>query len=450
MAHRSQFLKAALGALLALATAAPAFAGYAQAKAAEGWLIHNGESLYKPVGPMPTRAANGTMTAANGTKFGPGGIRGTTTVPVGAAAGGTRIGYAMKFAAGAGTAAATILARNPALLLAATAAPYILEWINQGNPDKYDIRNGKIYEKSEGGDPEGCLQQIVTQGCFLPGHIASLYPGEFYCVSGSGATCPAGTSYYTVRGRNTNPSPTPDVVVSPGDFPSKFGDKPITPPLPFILPEPLPVDPPVINPTPAPVEEPWPSPSPQPQPLRIPQSDPVPIPNTEPQKYRQPWIELKPSQTPDPQTHWRMDARPIETETTSPTPVPAPVPVPPPSTDPQTPPPEGAGPSTDQDNPDFCALHPTAIACLEKGDPGRLEPVPLFNENKDISAINKVNGFGPSSGSCPPGHMLHVGGMSVEVGYSTICEFATMVNPLVIGFAWLSAAFTFFGFARRD
>ena len=436
MAYRSFLLTAAL--LLAFMPAA--HAGYAMAKPPPGWATGpNGTPLFKPVGPMPTTAANGTMNAANGMSYGPGGARGTTTVPAGTD---VPVSYAFKYAATAGAAAASMLATNPAILLAAMAVPHLLDWMNQDTPNKYDIRNGKVYETNPN-DSSACMSEIVTQGCFMPGQIAELYPSAGYCVTGSGGDCPPGTSYYVVRGRVQNPQAPADIYISPGDFPTTFGGKPITPGLPWVLPNPLPVDVPVINPTPAPVEQPWPSPAPQPQPIKVPLSDPAPVPNTDPQIYRQPWTEIVPS--PTPLAPWRVNMRPSETTSTDPTPAPGPVvePVPAPGT------PAGT-PSTAPENPDFCALHPDAIACLPKGDPGTLEPVPLYNQDKDVSQIQKTGTYGPAGATCPTGQTLHIGSTPIELGYGSLCEFATMINPLVIGFAWLSAAFTFFGFARKD
>ena len=84
------------------------------------------------------------------------------------------------------------------------------------------------------------------------------------------------------------------------------------------------------------------------------------------------------------------------------------------------------------------------------GDPGMLEEVPLYNENKDVSVITPRTGFGPSSASCPAGKTITVSGRSIEIGFTTLCEFADMIRPLVIAFAWMSAALTFFGFARSS
>lgn len=99
---------------------------------------------------------------------------------------------------------------------------------------------------------------------------------------------------------------------------------------------------------------------------------------------------------------------------------------------------------------DHCEKYPNTLACLKKGDPGTLEAKPVTNKNVDVSSITPRSGFGPSTGSCPAGTTINVNGTSITIGFDMICQFADMIRPLVIGFAWLSAAFSFFGFARRD
>lgn len=411
----------------------PAHAGYALAKPPPGWSAPNGVALYKPVGPMPAQAANGTMTAANGDKFNIGGVRGTTTVNAGSE---VPVPFAMRYAPEAASAAASILVKHPALLLLTTAIPILLQWMNQSSPGKFSIENGKIYDKKS--TNTSCSFNNYGGNNWrsdsIPGPIE--YPFNCYKIV---SQWPGWV--HVEYGISVPGAP---VEVPSHDWPAVFSPKPITPKLPFILPEPLPVDVPVINPSPAPVEQPWPNPSPVPLPLDVPTADPIPIPNTDPQQYRQPWTEIKGSPLPNPANHWRVNLRPKETTTTNPNPVIGPV------TDPGVNPGDpGPGPGTPPENPDLCALNPDIVACLKKGDPGTLPPTPIHNENKDM-AITKKTGFGPSSGSCPAGQTLSIAGQSIELGYGQICQFATMINPLVIGFAWLSAAFAFFGFARRD
>lgn len=100
---------------------------------------------------------------------------------------------------------------------------------------------------------------------------------------------------------------------------------------------------------------------------------------------------------------------------------------------------------------DHCKKYPETLACLLKGDPGMLSEEPLHNETKDVSSIAPSGTFGGSSStSCPAGTTINVAGVSLTFSFDLICQFASMINPLIIGFAWLSAAFTFFGFARKD
>lgn len=411
MAYRSLLLSAAL--LLALAPAA--HAGYAQAVPPPGFTTASGVPVYKaPAG-----------TAANAGFF-----RGFTSVP-GVP---TTLPYAMRFASNAPRYAFQHAVKNPRLFTPAGAAvaalPFMLEWLG----DKYRFQNEEFQRKVSGGDAN-CPQTQTDSYCPAYGPLPS-----GYCVSGSFTIIDGGTGQPTTCHYIApigDPLPETWVPVEPTHVP------PATPEtfpteLPELLPYPLPVDLPVINPSPGT--------NPKPQPLNIPASDPVPVPNTNPQEYRQPWTVIEPSPTPS--SPWRVNVRPGETVTTDPTPVPEPVttPVPDPDTGTTSP----ADPVPEKPDADFCALNPTVVACLQKGDPGTLDPVPLFNEDKDVSQIQKTGQFGPASGTCPTGQTLHIGSTPIELGYSSICEFATMINPLVIGFAWLSAAFTFFGFARKD
>lgn len=411
-------------------------AGYALAKPPPGWTSTNGIPLFKPVGPMPSRAANGTMKGANDMTYGPGGARGVTTVPLSAP---VPVPFAFKYAATAGAAAVTMLSTNPALLLAAASVPYIVDWLNSSNAGEF--RQGGATGLEQKIDAGGsCGAPYVNSGCWYPGYPPQMTDATQCLTGGVGISCDSvpGTvpmRIGTIRPAQdwypVTPSALPQLVPNPA---------PISPELPFILPGPLPVDLPVINPTPAPVEQPWPSPSPRPQPVKVPLSDPVPVPNTNPQEYRQPWVEIVPSPTTT--EPWRVSTSPTTTTTTDPTPQTGPVTAPPP--DPSTP------PASTPDTADFCALHPEAIACLPKGDPGTLEPVPFPNKDVDNSSINPDNRFNGGSGQCPAPRTITVSGRTVEIGIDKICEFADLIKPLVIAFAWLSAAFTFFGFSRKD
>jgi len=109
----------------------------------------------------------------------------------------------------------------------------------------------------------------------------------------------------------------------------------------------------------------------------------------------------------------------------------------------------GSGTGTDPEkSADFCEKNPTAIACLQKGNPGTLNPETL--QNKSVSL-----GITPKSGitktaTCPAPKRINLSGKDFDVSFQPFCDFATMINPLVIAFAWISAIGTFFGFARSS
>lgn len=99
-----------------------------------------------------------------------------------------------------------------------------------------------------------------------------------------------------------------------------------------------------------------------------------------------------------------------------------------------------------EDVPGMCDLYPDVLAC-QKVKLNDVEPKAVPNENRTL-AIQKDTGWGPSSGTCPAPRTATVMGVSLSMPFTMLCEFAVQIKPLLIGFAWLSAALTFFGFSR--
>lgn len=196
--------------------------------------------------------------------------------------------------------------------------------------------------------------------------------------------------------------------------------------LPPMLPPgiPYPVESPVWNPNEA-------NP-PAAQPLRVPQGNPQPIPDTNPQQYRQPVTRYTHSPTTD--TPWRMDVTPEDVITDSPTGITEPTTVP------------TGTPAKETETPDLCKTNPDIVACQKLGD---LEAMDVPNKNVDL-AITKDDGYGPANGTCPSPKVVSVLGMQLTFPWTLFCEFALMIRPLLIGFAWLSAALTFMGIGRKD
>eukprot|EP00456_Euglypha_rotunda_P023044 TRINITY_DN19272_c0_g1_i2.p2 TRINITY_DN19272_c0_g1~~TRINITY_DN19272_c0_g1_i2.p2 ORF type:complete len:208 (-),score=25.91 TRINITY_DN19272_c0_g1_i2:340-963(-) len=204
--------------------------------------------------------------------------------------------------------------------------------------------------------------------------------------------------------------------------------KPLPQTLPPGVPYPLdPLSPTIFNPTTAnpPVS----------QPLRTPQGNPIPIPDTNPQQYRQPVTRWTHSPTAtDP---WRLDARPEDIVSNSPTGMTGPESVT--SGSPSGKPPEKS---------DFCAEHPDVLACQKvKLDP--IDPVVVMGKDKNLAIVPDA-GWGPGAAGCPPDRTASLSFGPIAFSYQPFCQFAAGIRPVVVALAWLIAAGSFFGFARRD
>lgn len=247
---------------------------------------------------------------------------------------------------------------------------------------------------------------------------------DFYGIASRGsAGCPVGW-YVTPAGCVQTPPPQ---VVTPEEIEEEMAPKPLPPTLPNGVPYPLdPTLPSIWNPT-----ETNP---PQSQPLRVPQGNPIPIPNTDPQQYRQPVTRW--THSPTQAEPWRMDVQPEDVTSTSPTGM----------TSPENVTPESTQGTPKEEKNDLCALHPDIVACQKLGD---LQATPLPNENKQLS-INPDSGWGPSGGACPAPKTATVMGVHLELPFTMLCDFALGIKPLLLAFAWLTAAMTFMGLSRRD
>lgn len=239
------------------------------------------------------------------------------------------------------------------------------------------------------------------------------------------AECPIGW-YSTPAGCVQSPPP---VVMTPEEVEAEMAPKPLPPVLPNGVPYPL-------DPTSPFIFEPDTSNPPKARPLRVPQGNPVPIPNTNPQKYRQPTTVFTPSPTLD--DPFRLDVRPEDVVGESPTGIQQPMPIPPGSGSPSGEKPEQF---------DLCKEHPDIIAC-QVFRPDELTPTPVPNKQVPL-ALNKEGGF-PTGGGCPQPKSLAILGTSFEFSMQPLCDLAAGIKPILIGFAWLTAAMTFLGVARRE
>lgn len=195
-----------------------------------------------------------------------------------------------------------------------------------------------------------------------------------------------------------------------------------------------------------PIINPSPGPDPQPMPFRIPVGDPIP--RVDPDTGRIDWVQpgLEMQQLGTPADPLRLDTRPVETPVAGPKGEelkpenPAK-----PTTGTETPAPGGGGAPVDPDKLDPCKRNPDILACQKYGE---IKEPPKLGEQLIPMDIRPYGGA--SAGSCPAPRQVSFFGRPLSISYQPICDFATMIRPLIIGLAYLSAALIFVGAARRD
>ncbi|MDA8446348.1 virulence factor TspB C-terminal domain-related protein [Paracidovorax valerianellae] len=227
------------------------------------------------------------------------------------------------------------------------------------------------------------------------------------------------------------PAPEFDKILNPDNQPAW--------PMPSTVPKELP--PGTVLPVEQPVPNPSPGLNPLPQPLFVPSGNPVPNPKFDPsapvspanQPYIQPGVRVVP--TPTPRLPWQVDLQPVDRPVDSPDPNPDPV------TDPD---PKDDAPK--EETPDLCEKNPEILACQKLGD---ITPKDLQKKTVTLS-INREDGFGPSNSSCPAPKEFAVFGKPMAFRWDLLCDFASQIRPLLVGFAYLSAALAFMGLSRRD
>jgi len=316
------------------------------------------------------------------------------------------------------------------------ALPAVVSWVQQQNQYKWSptlqefVRLQQASEcqptstptKDECGVPESwkafVAYSITTSGNLCVHQYAGDKVLTFYPWTSHFETqCYAFPKTVTPPVEVPAPWPEPQPALQPLSVP---------PELPEAVPMPWPVDDPVINP----------GPDGLPRPLRVPTGDPVPTPD--PLKWKQPWVEITPSPTTD--NPWRVDVKPGETLKDNPTPTPEPY-TPDPAPDPNSTekPPEQA---------DLCEKHPDIIAC-QKIDLGTLDPVEPVDDKKTIT-MSPDAGWG-RAGSCPSPRTVNLhGGLTLSIPLDLMCDFATMIRPLILAAAYLGAALMLVGAARKD
>lgn len=416
---------------------AAAFAGYAQLAP---------PPAFQSVGGVSTMNVG---TAANGARYAGGHVMANASLNLGTRV--VTVPVAMRVAANAATFAVTKL--NPwlaGLQLATLAIPFIVEWFQGSdlavNDDGVIIVPGKVGPVTAGDLQMYTWEGVMTgsqvhPGMTCPSGVVNTVKMQDQCSAGGNvgwwmiSSCGGGWSngwsgMYCGSGAMPTGASSPERAPTEADI-APLANAPINPQALTELGLPLPVDPvPIVNPVAEPVGDieigpsgnPAPQLQPNPNPLRYPNGDPVPIPNTNPQTYTQPWLEVHPSPTPtDP---WRVDIRPVVTETTDPNPQPDPTPDPDP-----VPPTEFY---TD------CEKFPGSLGCMPVGDPPGVETVPSETRTLELQT-------GPtfSGGGCPSnlnitfaGHAFQIVDMAVPCGW-----ISGLVKPIILLLSFITAVF---------
>ena len=443
-----------------LLSAGPSFAFYANLSPPTGWTAGVG--------------AGGQYAAAAGRAIGNAQASANFTGRL------TQIPAGLRYASNAGRFAARAMWANPALGLGIAAASWLAQeclshesgsWVvsclkpEQKPPSKEYIPVGLTGWETWSSSPEAACNAIlqfyntnripggavsvvyVTDNCTETAWIGHAQSWTYangskggpasdqvaYPIASRPAPCPPGWTE-TPAGCVNDAKPK---KVTQEEFEQILEPKVIPDRLPFELPGvPLPVELPTINPSP---ETP-----PRPQPLIVPQGDPVPVPNSNPQRWEQPQIRIDPAN--DPSNPWRVNLQPENQPVKPDDPVQR-LPYTPPLL--QPPPKPGEPPlKPEAATPDLCEKHPEILACqvVRLDD---LEPTPLPNKEKTLT-IEKDKGWSTASASCPAPKTVSVLGIRLSMPFTLLCDFALGIKPLLIAFAWLSAALTFMGLSRKD
>lgn len=118
------------------------------------------------------------------------------------------------------------------------------------------------------------------------------------------------------------------------------------------------------------------------------------------------------------------------------------------ATDPQTVPSQATGTatgSTTKEPTDFCKANPQSIACSELGE---LEDENLEVDERPVDV--SYTPWGSSNSQCPADKIIPLwDSQSISLSYSPICQFASLLRPLVIALAFVAAGFIVAGITRK-
>lgn len=330
----------------------------------------------------------------------------------------------------------------------------------QSDGYEWTFGNGAIgWHGTRDGACQALIQQFISNGAAagwdysdMTGSVSGdscirLRAGQttaYQLTSRASGNCPVGW-YVTPAGCVQTPQPK---TLTEEEFKDALAPKPMPEKVPLELPKPTPL--PIEQPSPW--INPAPVPNPSHRPLFVPTGNPVPNPNYDPnaapgpnnQPYMQPGVRIVPSPTIN--EPWRVDVQPVNRPAQTPEPLPNPQPEPVP--DPENPDnPDNSDKPKPEEQQSLCEKHPDIVACARLGDAPEAKPVP--NENKEMT-ITPDSGWGEGSGSCPAPKTVQVHGFQLSMPFDLLCQFATGIRPVVIGLAWLAAAFTFMGLGRRE
>lgn len=269
----------------------------------------------------------------------------------------------------------------------------------------YDRSPGAVYETSP-----GCKFYFMVKTGPQATPFKS-YVDTYYETKQD--TCPAG-SYSTPAGCSPVAPPR---ELTEEEFIDHITGKPMPAPVPIELPPgtPLPIDRPIVNP-----DE---TDDPSGLPFRIPTGSPSPIPNTNPQRYRQPYVDIVPSPTPD--DPLRVDVKPGESTSTDPKPV-------------ENPKPDAEGKPAEEQEKSLCEKHPDILACQK---PDLDTPDGEIPRTSKTVTYAEEGGFG--GGSCPGNLYSNIGGKSVMVyNWSETCGVvSTYLRPIILLLGAMGALF---------
>lgn len=147
-------------------------------------------------------------------------------------------------------------------------------------------------------------------------------------------------------------------------------------------------------------------------------------------------MDISPSGTTSSPTRVRVDIGPVKIQGQTD-----------PNTTPDTGPAGGTGgaPQPEKEKPTFCEANPMSIACAEMGE---LKDEKLEVEERPVDV--SYTPWGSSTSQCPADKVIPLWeGQSIAISYSPVCQFASLLRPLVIALAFVTAGFIVAGITRK-